>query len=546
VDPRVDVKVKEGRLRGAGVALAGVAASLIVFGFYLSTLAPTVLYYERPLFLDTAMLQVQAAVLGMTHPTGYPTWVMLTHLFTYLPFGDVAYRTNLASAVYATLSVFVIFCCCLLISKRLLAAVVGALSFGLGTTLWSQAVIAEVYTLNALLIALTLLTLILWREKRRDRYLLLTCLLLGLCLTNHLTSGILLPTAIVFVLAVDRAKLLDWRLVVKGALLFIVGLMPYLYLPIRASMDPPLDEANPDNWERLWYLVSGGGLQATFGVGPAELPGRFLFYADHLQNNFHWGLIMAGMVGFASLLLWDRKAALLTGFPFAGWLIHALEYRIYDIQLYYIPTYLIFALWIAAGVALIQTEAEAATQGISNFRLRNVVLGLLAWVLILFPLLGVERSYLENDMSDDYRGRKIIEAVVDEAAPGSTILHHRSSLWYMLLVEHRRQDLRIIDPFYPLRVRYDDIAWPDEIDLRIANLRYGTNDITGVSTAFDVSEDGPVYILNQDSANPYNFYEAGFRTAQVKGDLFELVPPGEEPYTPNATPQGGTSLKASS
>jgi hypothetical protein len=42
-----------------------------------------------------------------------------------------------------------------------------------GTTLWSQAVIAEVYTLNALFVALTLLALLLWRERRRDRYLLL-------------------------------------------------------------------------------------------------------------------------------------------------------------------------------------------------------------------------------------------------------------------------------------------------------------------------------------------------------------------------------------
>ena len=45
------------------------------------------------------------ALLGITHPTGYPTYLMLTHLFTYLPFGDPAYRVNLGSAVYAALAV---------------------------------------------------------------------------------------------------------------------------------------------------------------------------------------------------------------------------------------------------------------------------------------------------------------------------------------------------------------------------------------------------------------------------------------------------------
>jgi membrane-bound metal-dependent hydrolase YbcI (DUF457 family) len=65
----------------------------------------------------------------------------------------------------------------------------GALAFGVGVTLWSQAVIAEVYTLNALFVALTLLALLLWRERRKDRYFLLSAFLVGLSLTNHLTSG---------------------------------------------------------------------------------------------------------------------------------------------------------------------------------------------------------------------------------------------------------------------------------------------------------------------------------------------------------------------
>src|SRR5215210_9297624 len=85
----------------------GVAA--FAFLLYLKTLAPTVLYYERPDLIDAAMLQVHSYVLGITHPTGYPTWTMLAHLFTYLPFGDPAYRVNLASAVFGAAAVFVLF-----------------------------------------------------------------------------------------------------------------------------------------------------------------------------------------------------------------------------------------------------------------------------------------------------------------------------------------------------------------------------------------------------------------------------------------------------
>jgi len=71
-------------------------------------LAPDVLYYQRPVLLDAAMFQAQAYVLGVTHLTGYPTYLLLTHLFTYLPFGDPAYRVNLASAVFGAVAVFLV------------------------------------------------------------------------------------------------------------------------------------------------------------------------------------------------------------------------------------------------------------------------------------------------------------------------------------------------------------------------------------------------------------------------------------------------------
>ncbi|MDP9474483.1 MAG: DUF2723 domain-containing protein [Actinomycetota bacterium] len=87
------------------VALSVVLTSLL---FYLKTLAPTVLYYEPTEFPDSVVLQTQAILLGIPHTTGYPTWVMLTHLFTYLPFGDLAYRVNLSSAVYAAATVLVL------------------------------------------------------------------------------------------------------------------------------------------------------------------------------------------------------------------------------------------------------------------------------------------------------------------------------------------------------------------------------------------------------------------------------------------------------
>ena len=521
-----------GRARAAAVLLAGFGVCVLVLVLYLRTLSPTVLYLNDPELLDAVMVQMQVAVLGITHPTGYPTYLMLTHLFTYLPFGDPAYRTNLASAVYAALAVMAVYWSGLLLGRWVVAAAVGALAFGLGTALWSQAVIAEVYTLNALLVSATILVLLLWRERRRDRYLLLSAFLMGLCLTNHLTSGLLLPAGVLFVALVDRRKLVDARLVLKGVGLSLLGLTPYLYLPIRAAMDPPMDANNPTNLERFWYVVSGGNLTGSFfAFGPSELPGRMLFYWEHLLQNMPFLVVMVALTGAVVVLLKDRASGVFLGFLFFGWLFHAVENDIPDIDLYFIPTYLVLSLWAAAGLGALLDEAESLAGGLSR-AVRWGVIGSLSVVMLLLPLFGVGETYARSDMSGVYRGQKEIQAVAENAAPKATILHHRSSMWYMALVEQRRKDLTLVDPFFHnTEVSYADIVWPADIDLATTDLRYGTDDLSGVKSARMAARKGRVYLLDQESTDLDPFRQAGFKVVVVKDDLlYELLPPGREPY----------------
>jgi len=512
---------------------------------YLGTLAPTVLYMKGPRLLDAVMLQMQVSVLGITHPTGYPTYLMVTHLFTYLPFGDQAYRVNLASAVYAALAVVAVYAAGLLLSRRVVAAAAGALAFGLGTALWSQAVIAEVYTLNALLVSITIVALLLWRESRKDRYLLLSAFLLGLCLTNHLTSGLLLPASLLLVALVDWRKLIEVRLVLGGAAAFLLGLAPYLYLPLRAAMDPPMDANNPTSFGRFWYVVSGGNLTGSFfSFGPAELPGRMIFYWEHLLDNMHFLVVMVALTGAIIMLGKDRAVGIFLGFLFFGWLFYAVENDIPDIDLYFIPTYLVLSLWAASGFGTLLAEVESLVAGFSG-KTRRAVLSVLSLMMLCLPLLGVAGTYAQVDMSGVYRGRQEVEAVADNAAPNATILHHRSSIWYMVLVERRRRDLTIVDPFFHnTEVAYADLVWPDDIDLATTDRRYGTDDLSGVSAAKKAAKKGHVYLLDQGSTDPEPFRNAGFEVVTVKKDLlYELVPPGREPYSPPSAARHSSALQ---
>ena len=106
---------------------------------------------------DTFEFQVVAPHLGIAHPTGYPLYLLLGKLFSLLPVGAVAWRLNLASAVFALGATVAVFRLGLALSRRPLPALVGAVALGLVPIYWSQAIVAEVYTLHALIVAVALL-----------------------------------------------------------------------------------------------------------------------------------------------------------------------------------------------------------------------------------------------------------------------------------------------------------------------------------------------------------------------------------------------------
>jgi hypothetical protein len=519
-------------LRRWGAALPGAAVAIFVGLLYVGTLAPTILPYGTPDTLDSPMLQAEVSVLGIGHPTGYPTYMMLTHLFTYLPVGDPAYRVSLASAVYGVAAVFVVYLAGFRLTGRAVAAAAGALAFGLSGTFWSQAVISEVYTLEALVI----LVLLLWRGRRDDRYLLLVAFLVGLSLTHHLTSVLLVPAVPAFVFLTDGRVFSRTSLLLKSLGLFLIGLLPLIYLPIRALMHAPLNEADPSTPWRLMLLVTGGSFLAESSergrhcspsaLALADPSTRLQLLGDHLLGQFPLILMLVGILAAVYLLFTDRAASVLFGILFFGCLLQAIVYLqlgIEDFYVFLIPSFLVFSLCISAGLGVLLRWVEDLVAGSAT---RIVLLFALSALMLAVTLLGVRDAYAARDRSGDYGGRRTIEAVAGNVEKGATVLHHRSPLWYMVLVERRRRDLTLIDPFCTSWDRHTDIVWPDSISAAEAADHYGTDDTTGVEAARRAARTGPVYLLAHDRARLQSFREAGFDVIPV-GEarlLYRLVP----------------------
>jgi len=312
-------------------------------------------------------------------------------------------------------------------------------------------------------------------------------------------------------------------------------------------MDAAMNEADPSSPVRFLLLVTASSyllkLLTDEQQPPAnddastteELFARLSSSAEHLSGQFPVLLVLVGAVGVYYLARADRAAAVFTGVPFVGWLVHALTDGVKDFYVFLIPAYLIFAVWISFGAAVLlrRTESLARIYPSAMRRAAPIALCALAFAVLF---IGAWGTYGENDRSGDYRGRALVEAVAENAAPGATILHHRSSLWYMVLVEERRRDLTLVDPFKTSWIRYNDIVWPEPLTRPQADARYDLDDLTGVAAAREAARNGPVYVLDPkaldgDEAGLAFFRNAGFDVVRADegGELYELVPPGREP-----------------
>ena len=102
-------------------------------------------------------------------------------LFTFLPFGSIAYRVNLLSAFFAGLSCVIVYLIVALLIKiiqprpplinKLIPAFGAAITFAGSNTFWSQAAVAEVYTLYVFFVGLSLLVLIKWTKNKKSNLL---------------------------------------------------------------------------------------------------------------------------------------------------------------------------------------------------------------------------------------------------------------------------------------------------------------------------------------------------------------------------------------
>jgi len=458
--------------------LLGVAAFLL----YALTLAPTILAG------DPGELQFASYLLGVAHPTGYPLYTLLGWAWSHLlPMQDAAYRMNLFSAFWAALAVGLLYPTSHSLVRqalpglaarpavRRLIAVAATATFAVTPTFWSQAIIAEVYTLQIFLVVALLYFLLAWAERQNSAYLVPAAACFGLGLAHHRTTLVLVPALLAYLWLVGRsmpAARPSRRQCLLSLLLILLPLALYLYIPLRAPHTPYLRLPLRQDRELVLYdnslpsflsFVLGGPFGGSLDL-TVDLGARLAMAWGLLRYEIGRPGVLLALAGAGWLIVARRWALLaLTGLIGLGTIAFNLVYTIGDIYVLFIPAYLVIVLWLAVGVGAI---AQALTQ-IASPKLATVTSLALVLAFLVLPIsLGASRFRTTNRGWDSYE-RFRWEMILPWPLPDDTVLvsNDRNDImpmWYLQYVEHMRPDVLglfpLITPDYPTLGQVLDLA----------------------------------------------------------------------------------------
>src|SRR5687768_11995066 len=333
---------------------------IAAFMLYVRTLASSLLYG------DSAEFQTIAYTLGVGHPTGYPIYVLLAKLFTFLPVSDVAYRVNLFSAFSAALTVTLVY----LITRKLgaanSAAMYGSLVLALMPLFWKHASIAEIYAPSAACLALVLFFVLQWKETNKPGWLFLAGLLGGLSLGIHTTVALSAIAILLFLLLSTRHRV-DWSHASLGAFVGIIIFLSsfflldflnasagYFNMAIRPSLSVwDMTQADFDSpFERLAFLYFPPQFKGQFfSASREEVKIRLEDFSTEALSS-SW----LALLGFLSLLISRKdsssrwREALLLIVAFTTFLTFAATYNVFDFHAYYVPVILILVIFVGLGV----------------------------------------------------------------------------------------------------------------------------------------------------------------------------------------------------
>ncbi len=513
------------------IAAAVTAAAWWLYG---ATMAPGLL------FGDAGEFQFALPTAGVVHPPGYPLYSILGWLWNHLAvwWPEPATRSNGFSVWWGGLALGLFYLLSQVLLARVLpqlptamrrlAGLVAAVVLAVSPTLWSQATIAEVYTLNAFLVLALLDSLLIWAEaqrrvaagsrqgdipdldmradaRRARRWLITAALVFGLGLAHHTSMILMAPAAGLFVLRVYPGIVRRPRQWVVPMLVGLLPLVLYAYVPWRAAQTPYLTVVlSPDKTLPLYQADLSGFIRWVTGARfatalrpPSEAVLQLPQAAEWtVQQLGPLGLLLV-VTGLVYLTLRQRYGVLtLTGATFLAYLTFNLFYGIGDIAVLYIPVYLVFALWLAVGVGAL-ASGITNTQRVPQLARRQGLAWLVLGVVLVWALLQGGAGFAAQDRSRDVRARLWWDSLLQQLPAEDALLvsndrDEMTPLYYYQNVLGQHPQLTAVYPQMIEDPAFGDIGRAIDTVLATTTRRpvYLVKPMPGLDVKYNLAEQG--------------------------------------------------------
>lgn len=390
-----------------------------------------------PGWFDSPELSLSLSTLGVSHPPGEPLYNLVGAVFTLLPTGTFAYRTNLLSLFFTLSTVWMSIATTQIITHKKTDAFVFfifALVLLLCPTLQIQSTRTELYSLCAFLMSTTLYFLVRFHNEKDIRllYACFSCASL-LFLVHTLFGGLAF-------LWISSTLLAQKRLSLKPLLFFFLPLVFYVYLPLRAKAMPFLNWGNPDTFMRFKNVFFAQDYQKNFEVIFSITK---LFSKDFLLS-LYLPLIIPFMAG--TVFLFNKNKTLLTIF-FIGilfqtslWFIYPFTPQNPDVHGYLLQTHALMFPLVLFGLDPLFSTLQ---QQLPEHRFRWIQIGLISILCILnftsfekfSSLTGALHTQNLSSLLREIPPHAVIEAESD---------HWVFPLWYHQHMEGARPDVMIV------------------------------------------------------------------------------------------------------
>lgn len=428
----------------------GLLLWLGIFITYLQTIASTIE------FIDSGELATVPYVLGIAHPTGYPLWTLIAHIFSSLPIAkEEIVRLNIFSA-FITASAAVIFYYVMLFLLQVkrdqdapflifIPAMFSTLILAFSRTFWDQSTSIEVYALHVFLLCSTILffakaifTLI-NAQVLDQRLWWLFAFTLGLGFTNHLTTILLAPAFFYLYFSAFGFSKGAFRQILILALPFTLGLSVYLYFPIRSVQQPILNWGYPATLERIFWHISGKQYRIWMFSSSDVMTKQWKHFVETLPAEFYYAPLLFSALGIWRLIVHNRRLCVFILLLFAGCVLYTINYDIKDIDSYFLLAYIAIAM--LAGFGILEVGWLFRT-------LWGSIVGIV--ILAMVFIAEISANWSEVDASGNHLVEDYTINILSNLEPNAIIISYQwdyfvAASYYLQYVKHVRDDITVID-----------------------------------------------------------------------------------------------------